>query len=136
MSNYLLTFHAIWFSPKSDLELKNPMVIFSVVRFLKSNLKISHPLNPTQRRIMSPCVLFSLSHGQMSHFVDQPRTDVAKPTNRTPLWTLKVTQMLLFAANVCLIRFITVYYHDPWHQHIDSACIISPVACGLMSLVC
>lgn len=39
-------------------------------------------------------------------------TDVAKPTNRTPLWTLKVTQMLLFAANVCLIRFITVYYHD------------------------
>jgi len=30
----------------------------------------------------------------------------------TPLWTLKVTQMLLFGANVCLIRFITVYYHD------------------------
>ncbi|CAJ1365383.1 unnamed protein product [Effrenium voratum] len=29
---------------------------------------------------------------------------------RTPLWTLKVTQMLLFAANVCFARFITVYY--------------------------
>lgn len=28
----------------------------------------------------------------------------------TPLWTLKVTQMLIFAANVCLGRYITVYY--------------------------
>ena len=65
-------------------------------------------------------------YSQTSRLVDhKPRTDVAKPTNRTPLWTLKVTQMLLFAANVCLIRFITVYYHDPW-QHIDLACVISP----------
>ncbi|CAE7701401.1 FH18 [Symbiodinium sp. CCMP2592] len=30
----------------------------------------------------------------------------------TPLWVLKITQMLLFGANVCLTRFITVYYHD------------------------
>lgn len=32
---------------------------------------------------------------------------VSKPT---PLWTLKATQLLIFAANVCLIRYITVYY--------------------------
>ncbi|CAK9008826.1 unnamed protein product [Durusdinium trenchii] len=32
--------------------------------------------------------------------------------NPTPLWTLKVTQLLLFSANVCLVRFITVYYHE------------------------
>lgn len=31
---------------------------------------------------------------------------------RIPLWTLKATQMLLFAANVCLARYITVYYDD------------------------
>lgn len=36
----------------------------------------------------------------------------AKAVKRTPLWTLKVTQMLLFAANVCLVRFITVFYHE------------------------
>ncbi|CAE8695607.1 unnamed protein product, partial [Polarella glacialis] len=29
---------------------------------------------------------------------------------QTPLWTLKVTQLLIFAANVCLARYITVYY--------------------------
>eukprot|EP00931_Biecheleriopsis_adriatica_P078406 TRINITY_DN51867_c0_g1_i1.p1 TRINITY_DN51867_c0_g1~~TRINITY_DN51867_c0_g1_i1.p1 ORF type:complete len:514 (-),score=76.23 TRINITY_DN51867_c0_g1_i1:214-1755(-) len=38
---------------------------------------------------------------------------VPKPSKSlTPLWTLKATQMLIFAANVCLARYITVYYDD------------------------
>jgi len=29
---------------------------------------------------------------------------------KTPLWTLKAMQFLIFGANVCLLRYITVYY--------------------------
>lgn len=37
---------------------------------------------------------------------------VALAVRRTPLWTLKATQLLIFAANVCLVRFIPVYYDE------------------------
>eukprot|EP00439_Symbiodinium_sp_Y106_P051350 s100_g6.t2 len=49
------------------------------------------------------------------HTAESPKSADSKGQGRvkvTPLWVLKITQMLLFGANVCLTRFITVYYHD------------------------
>lgn len=51
----------------------------------------------------------SIKNSAIRRSTGQPVSSTGTLVN-TPLWTLKVTQMLIFAANVCLGRYITVYY--------------------------
>lgn len=71
----------------------------------------TQPLSTGARRILrhskivgTPCLPRAASAG--------PTELPGHPHKATPLWTLKATQLLIFAANVCVIRYITVYYHQ------------------------